>query len=141
LPLLKARDEAHIVNISSMGGFLPVPGQAIYGASKAALKLMTEALWAELKDTSVRVTVIFTGAVSTNITTNSGLAMPEASTDQSSYKMLDANKAAKLIIEAMVKNKFRATVGSDASLMDKLYRLHPRFATGFIAKQMKALLG
>jgi NAD(P)-dependent dehydrogenase (short-subunit alcohol dehydrogenase family) len=44
LPHLLTRPEAHIVNISSMGGFLPVPGQTIYGASKAAVKLLTEGL-------------------------------------------------------------------------------------------------
>lgn len=37
LPHLLERPEAHIVNTSSMGGFLPVPGQAIYGASKVAV--------------------------------------------------------------------------------------------------------
>ena len=42
-----------------MGGFLPVPGQAIYGASKAAVKLMTEALYAELKDTNVVLHLFF----------------------------------------------------------------------------------
>jgi NAD(P)-dependent dehydrogenase (short-subunit alcohol dehydrogenase family) len=31
---------AHIANVSSMGGFLPVPGQTVYGASKAAVKLL-----------------------------------------------------------------------------------------------------
>lgn len=44
LPHLLERPEAHIVNISSMGGFLPVPGQTAYGASKAAVKLLTEGL-------------------------------------------------------------------------------------------------
>ena len=39
LPHLKARPVAHIANVSSMGGFLPVPGQSMYGASKAAVKL------------------------------------------------------------------------------------------------------
>jgi len=41
LPELLKRPEAHILNVASMGGFLPVPGQSIYGASKAAVKLMT----------------------------------------------------------------------------------------------------
>ncbi|MEN9819270.1 MAG: hypothetical protein RL379_48, partial [Bacillota bacterium] len=41
LPYLVKRPEANLVNISSMGGFTPVPGQAIYGASKAAVKLLT----------------------------------------------------------------------------------------------------
>ena len=53
LPHLKARPEAHIANVSSMGGFLPVPGQVMYGASKAAVKLLTEGLYAELLDTNV----------------------------------------------------------------------------------------
>ncbi|HRD39265.1 MAG TPA: SDR family NAD(P)-dependent oxidoreductase, partial [Bacteroidia bacterium] len=67
LPHLLKRPEAHIVNISSMGGFLPVPGQSIYGATKAAVKLLTEGLRSELLDTNVRVTLIFPGAIGTNI--------------------------------------------------------------------------
>ncbi|HVQ22892.1 MAG TPA: SDR family oxidoreductase, partial [Candidatus Saccharimonadia bacterium] len=34
LPLLLQRPEGHVVNVSSMGGFMPVPGQTVYGASK-----------------------------------------------------------------------------------------------------------
>jgi short-subunit dehydrogenase len=41
--LLK-RPAAHIVNVASMGGFIPIPGQSIYGATKAAVKLLTEGL-------------------------------------------------------------------------------------------------
>ena len=76
LPILLARPEAHIVNTSSMGGFLPVPGQTAYGASKAAVKLMTEGLHSEMAGTNVHVTVVFPGAVATNITTNSGVDIP-----------------------------------------------------------------
>jgi NADP-dependent 3-hydroxy acid dehydrogenase YdfG len=65
LPHLLERPEAHIINMSSMGGFLPVPGQTIYGASKAAVKLLTEALHSELQGTPVRVTVVFSGAIGT----------------------------------------------------------------------------
>ena len=48
LPLLLQRPVAHVANVSSMGAFLPVPGQSVYGASKAAVKLLTEGLYAEL---------------------------------------------------------------------------------------------
>ncbi|HEY7796447.1 MAG TPA: SDR family NAD(P)-dependent oxidoreductase, partial [Microbacteriaceae bacterium] len=44
LPELAKRPEAHIMNISSMGAYAPVPGQSLYGASKAAVKLFTEGL-------------------------------------------------------------------------------------------------
>ena len=59
LPHLVARPRAHLVNVSSMGAFLPVPGQTAYGASKAAVRLLTEGLHAELAGTSVSVTVVF----------------------------------------------------------------------------------
>lgn len=141
LPYLLKRPEAHIVNISSMGGFLPVPGQSVYGAIKAAVKLLTEGLRSELLDTSVKVSVVFPGAIATNITTNSGIQMPSTPTkQQSSYKTLPATEAAEIIIRGMEKNSYHILVGSDATFLYYLSRLHPRFAAEFIYKKMKGLL-
>jgi NAD(P)-dependent dehydrogenase (short-subunit alcohol dehydrogenase family) len=142
LPSLLARPEGHLVNVSSMGGFLPVPGQTVYGASKAAVKLMTEGLSAELAETNVHVTVVFPGAVNTNITTNSGVAMPAMNAEMSARarSTYPADKAGKDIVDGMERNAFRVLVGSDSKMMDRLYRLSPRRATGFIAGQMKDLL-
>lgn len=144
LPLLLQRPRAHIVNFSSMGGFLPVPGQSVYGASKAAVKLLTEGLHSELAGTPVRVTVVFPGAVATNITTNSGVAIPamdEATMAKRRSSTLPADKAARDVLDGMERDSFRILVGRDAKLMDVLYRLSPRRATAFIAGQMKDLLG
>ncbi len=141
LPHLLERPEAHIINISSMGGFLPVPGQAIYGASKAAVKLMTEALYAELLDTDVRVTVVFPGAVATRIAENSGVDSPVDAGGDAPMKALPANEAAEAIVEGMEGDDYHVLVGSDAYMMDKLSRLMPKKAVKVIQKQMKALLG
>ncbi len=141
LPLLLKRPEAHIVNVSSAGGFIPVPGQAVYGASKAAVKLMTEALYAELLYTQVRVTVVLPGAVATNIAANSGVAIAVAAeTSPRAARTYPADKAARDIVDGMEQDRFRVLVGSDARLMDRLYRLSPRRATRFVAGQMKDLL-
>lgn len=138
LPELKKRKESLLVNVSSMGGFLPVPGQAVYGASKAAVKLLTEALYAELKDTGVKVSIVYPGAVHTNISQNSGL---DVNTEgQGGIKMTSAVAAAQTIIQGIKKEKYRILIGSDAKMMDFLYRLTPRKATELIAKQMKGLL-
>ncbi len=141
LPHLLERPEAHIVNISSMGGFLPVPGQSIYGAAKAAVKLFTEGLYAELKGTSVRVSVVFPGAIATNITANSGIEMPKVAGDASAMPTLAANEAARIILAGMESDQYRILVGSDSKFMDFLCRLAPEYATNFIAKKMMALLG
>ncbi len=141
LPHLLKRPEAQIVNVTSMGGFLPVPGQGVYGGSKAAVKLMTEALIGELSGTNVTAILVMPGAIATNITSNSGVEVPQMENGKkSSIKPLPAPKAADIIIKAMEKNKTRVFVGSDARTMDILYRINPNFAIRFITKQMKSLL-
>jgi NAD(P)-dependent dehydrogenase (short-subunit alcohol dehydrogenase family) len=142
LPVLLARPVGHIVNVSSMGGFLPVPGQAVYGASKAAVKLLTEALYAECRGTPVRVTLVIPGGVATNITTNSGVAIPidEAAMASQSRKVATAEQAANIILDGMEKNAYRVLIGRDAKMMDLIYRLNPKRAATMIASQMKDLL-
>ena len=143
LPHLLERPEAHIVNVSSMGGFLPVPGQSIYGASKAAVKLMTEGLYAELADTNVRVSVVFPGATATNISDNSGVKAPagaKSNPKAQDFPMLSPRDAAAIIIRGIEKNKLQIFTGKDSKMMNILYRLSPTFATNLIAKQMKSLL-
>ena len=123
-----------------MGGFIPFPGQTFYGASKAAVKLLTEGLYAELKDTNVHVTVIHPGAVNTNITKNSGVEMPSGSgASAKSHRTLPADKAAEIMIKAIEKNKFRVMVGKDARFLDIIYRMNPKRAVHFIVKQMSSL--
>ena len=146
LPHLVQRPEACLVNVSSMGGFLPVPGQALYGASKAAVKLLTEGLWAELRGGPVAVTIVYPGAIATDISPNSGVAAPGAVPDgdaepDAGQQMLPADEAARQIIEGAVeKGRYRLTVGKDAAMLDKLSRLAPRRATELIASKMAGLL-
>jgi short-subunit dehydrogenase len=141
LPYLLERPEAHIVNVSSMGGFFPFPGQTMYGATKAAIKIFTEGLNSELSDTNVEVTVVFPGAIDTNINKNSGIEMRQNSNgDEGPLKPLPASEAAKLSIDGMEKDKYSVLVGSDAKVMDFFYRISPKRAAAFISKQMKELV-
>ncbi|MFC4555774.1 SDR family NAD(P)-dependent oxidoreductase [Georgenia faecalis] len=143
LPYLLERPSAALLNVASMGALAPVPGQSVYGASKAAVKLFTEGLYAELVDTPVAVTVVFPGAIATNITTNSGAAVPgrARSAKSSTTKTTSAAEAARMIIAAVERGAYRATLGNDARGLDLLARLSPRRATDMIAGKMKSLLG
>jgi len=144
LPHLLARPESGLLNVSSMGGFVPVPGQAAYGASKAAVKLFTEALYAETQGTPLAVTVLFPGGIATNITKNSGVdtsKMEASMAGAKAPKTTSVTDAGRQIIEAMEQGKYRAIVGGDAKFMDRFSRLSPRRATLTIANQMKSLLG
>ena len=143
LPHLLKRPEAHISNTSSMGGFLPVPGQTIYGATKAAVKLFTEGLHSELLNTNVRVTVVFPGAVGTNIAANSGVGLSmssESGRNQPSIRPLAPARAAQIIIDGIERDRYSIFVGRDAAFMDLIYRLSPKRAANYIFRQMQSLL-
>ena len=142
LPHLVARREACIVNVSSMGAFAPVPGQTMYGASKAAVKLLTEGLYAELRGTTVDVTVVFPGGTATDIAEHSGAAVPgrDASSSESASSLTTAADAAGQIIEGIEKGSYRVVIGKDARMLDRLSRLAPQRATDLIAKRMASLL-
>ena len=141
LPHLLQRPEAHILNVSSMGGFLPVPGQSLYGASKAAVKLFTKALHSELMGTNVGVTIAFPGAIETKIAQNSGAMLPGAETSAGKeIKMTSAAAAAEMMVDAIEKNSYQVFIGSDSKLMNFLNRLAPKMAAGLIYKNMASLL-
>lgn len=135
LPILLNRPEAHIVNISSMGGFFPFPGQSIYGASKAAIKLLSEGLYAELLQSSVKVTLVFPGGVETDIVTNSGLKKNANMEEmQGKIKLLSPRKAAQGIINAMEKDRYQLYLGTDSRLIHFLYTLAPKYFTRMFTK-------
>lgn len=141
LPLLVERPEAALLNVSSMGALVPVPGQGAYGASKAAVALFTETLFAELQGSSVAVTLVYPGAVGTNIAANSGvvLDLPDGA-DTSSMPMTPAITAGELIVDALEAGRPRLLIGKDARMLDRMSRLMPTRAITMVAKKMKALL-
>ncbi|HEY6635927.1 MAG TPA: SDR family oxidoreductase [Acidimicrobiia bacterium] len=142
LPHLLERPVAHIANTSSMGGFLPVPGQTIYGAAKAAVKLMTEGLYSELLDTAVEVSVIMPGAVGTEITTNSGVDIPGGvDAESTTIKTTSPEEAAQIILDGIEADDLYIHVGRDSKTMSPFTRIAPQRATRMIQKRMKALLG
>ncbi|AGP30647.1 SDR family NAD(P)-dependent oxidoreductase [Corynebacterium terpenotabidum] len=145
LPGMLTRPEAAVVNVSSMGALVPVPGQSAYGASKAAVKLFTEGLRAELRKTKVSVSVVFPGGVDTDITTNSGVEVagaddPEARAKASKFLTAPQDAAAK-IVRAIETGKPRVIIGKDARVMDLLSRIMPVAAASAMAALMAKLTG
>jgi NAD(P)-dependent dehydrogenase (short-subunit alcohol dehydrogenase family) len=147
LPHLLERPVAHLANVSSMGGFLPVPGQTIYGATKAAVKLMTEGLYAELIDTGVGVTVVMPGSIATDIATdiatNSGVDMSGMDVDAAAAEIRTTSpeEAARIIVDGIEDDQLHVYVGRDSLMMGLLSRAAPKRATHLIQRQMGSLLG
>ncbi|MFV0466936.1 MAG: SDR family NAD(P)-dependent oxidoreductase [Lachnospiraceae bacterium] len=135
LPHLLKRPQAHIVNVSSMGGFLPVPGQTVYGSSKAAVKLLSEGLSSELKNTNVKVSVVIPGGIATNIMKNSNITTRDKrDKEKGSNLILQPEEAAELILRGMEKEKLVSYIGKDCKLMHLLMGIRPSLAKGLISR-------
>jgi short-subunit dehydrogenase len=141
LPHFLKLPQACIVNISSMGGLFPVPGESVYGAAKAAVKLLTEGLQAELRNTNVNVTLIIPGGIATDIKFNSGADKNhknDAEIQKAAIKPVQPAKAAEIIVDSMEKNKQSVLVGKDIKALNFIYKISSKFAKNLINKQMKA---
>jgi short-subunit dehydrogenase len=131
LPFLLAEDEAQIVNISSMFGFVGIPTQISYNASKYAVRGFSEALSSELSGTKVGVTCVHPGGICTNVVRASRVSSEADREDQrKTIEMFDRfahspEKAARKIVRAIERNQTRVRIGAEAYLTDWLKRLFP----------------
>jgi NAD(P)-dependent dehydrogenase (short-subunit alcohol dehydrogenase family) len=132
LPLLKASDEARIVNISSIFGIIAPPGQTAYCASKFAVRGFSEALRRELAGTSVGISVVHPGGVATSIAKNARRSETASSEVlaatlagiEAKLKMPPA-QAGETIVRGVEQRKPRIIVGNDAKIIAMIERLAP----------------
>ena len=129
LPHLIASGDGHVVNVSSIFGLFSVPGQAAYNSAKFAVRGFTEALRQEmaLAGHPVKVTCVHPGGIKTaiarNMETVEGLDKEElAQTFDKKLASTSPQKAARIILEAVRKNKARVLVGPDATALDLIVR-------------------
>lgn len=66
-PAMVKRRRGHIVNVASMAGKIPIPGMAVYNASKFAAVGLSAAVRAELAPTGVSVSAVLPSAVRTSL--------------------------------------------------------------------------
>ena len=84
LPYMRQRRRGHILNITSMGGFITMPGIAYYCGSKFALEGISEVLGKEVKPFGIRVTAIAPGSFRTEWAGRSMIRTPRSIPDYDS---------------------------------------------------------
>jgi short-subunit dehydrogenase len=132
LPLLRASDDARLVNMSSLYGLISPPGQTAYSASKFAVRGFSEALRHEIEGTRIGVTVVYPGGVATSIAENARLRSnmsPEEIAagrrmSKSALKM-PPETAGEIIVRGIELRQARVIVGLDASIVSRIERLAP----------------
>ncbi|GFZ97536.1 oxidoreductase [Dyella caseinilytica] len=130
LPYMRKRRRGHILNITSMGGFITMPGIAYYCGSKFALEGISEVLSKEVKPFGIAVTAVAPGSFRTDWAGRSMVRTPRSIPDydalfdpirkareENSGKQLgDPTKAARAMLALMTSETPPAhlLLGSDA---------------------------
>jgi NAD(P)-dependent dehydrogenase (short-subunit alcohol dehydrogenase family) len=81
LPYMRERRRGHIVNVTSMAGYVGLPGIAYYAGSKFALEGISEVLAKEVRHLGIRVTAIAPGSFRTDWAGRSMVRSPRSIAD------------------------------------------------------------
>lgn len=95
IPYLKKSQDGRIINISSIGGIVPLPYQAVYSATKAGVDIFSRALANEVKPFGIKVTVVMPGDIKTGFTANRKIENAEKEDDFSKAVLLSIRKVEK----------------------------------------------
>ena len=144
LPHLMKEKESALVNTSSIFGIITTPNNTVYHATKFAVRGFTESLAMELRDDPIQINCVYPGHIGTNIVLDARfkkeilLTNGEYAKDSNGKPLtvedvgstfretgMNPNKAAKIILKGVKKNKRRIFVGLDAKVMEIAQRLSP----------------
>ncbi len=142
LPFMRRRRRGHILNITSMGGHITMPGIAYYCGSKFALEGISEALAKEVELLGIAVTAVAPGSFRTDWAGRSMVRTPRSISDyddvfnpirqareeKSGKQLGDPRKAARAMLAAIAADHppRHLLLGSDALglVRDKLSALN-----------------
>ncbi len=130
LPAMVQRKRGHVMNVASIGAFLPVPGFAAYSATKAYVRNFTEGLDAELRGTGVHAITVSPGGTVTEF-------MQAAGDDFSKLGLMvsmSPQRCAHIAVTKMLRGRRGVVTGFFNSIGMWMLRFVPRRLMPFVGK-------
>jgi butyryl-CoA dehydrogenase len=139
IPHLLRRQEAALVNISSVFGLTGIAKSAAYCSSKFAVHGLNQSLMQEYAETGLTVHSVHPGGISTNIGKNSLDYKKNASHDvfQKQFLKISSGYAARVILDSIRKKKKKILIGAEAWQLDIAVRLFPYLGGRIINKSIQ----
>jgi 3-dehydrosphinganine reductase len=139
LPAMLERGRGHIINLSSMAGYLGVFGYSAYGATKFAVAGFSEVLRAEMKPHGIRVSVAFPPDTDTpQLAYEEPFKPAETKAISGTAKALSAEVVAGAILKQASKGRYLIFPGFDSSFFYFLSTKLPKGLVFAILDQMAA---
>jgi len=131
---------SHIVNTSSIGGFIGVFGFTAYSASKFAVMGMSEALRAELKPRGIGISVLCPPDTDTPGMVEENRTKPEETHAVSgNVKLMSPEKVAEALLKGIKKNKFIIIPGLMGKFSFLMKRLFPSLVFAIMDSDVKKI--
>jgi 3-dehydrosphinganine reductase len=139
LPAMLKRGSGHIINISSMAGYVGVFGYSAYGAAKFAVTGFSEILRAEMKPHGIRVSVAFPPDTDTpQLAYEAPFKPAETKAISGNAKALSADVVSRSILQQAEKGHFMIFPGTDSRFFYLLTSKLPKNMVLFILDRMAA---
>jgi hypothetical protein len=119
-----ARRRGWILNVASVGAYMPVPSYATYAAGKAYVRNFTEALAFELRGTPVHVCCLNPGATATEFMNVAGHEVPRGA----SFALMSSERCARIGLRALFAGRRNVVAGWSNAAAVFLFRFLPRAA-------------
>ena len=113
---------SNAVNVASVGAYTPTPNFAVYTATKAYVRHLTEALDHELGDTGVRAICVNPGGTTTEFTDHAGTKI----TDSGQRMMMTSERCAEIAVEKMLAGRRNVITGALNAFGMFMLRFLPR---------------
>lgn len=125
LPGMVERHRGAVLNVASLAGFGPLPGQAAYGAAKAFVLFYTHSLRGELGGTGVTATALCPGPVDTGFGEAAGFTQEEAENSLPRVMWVPAGQVAQAGIDGLAAGKAVVVPGRVNRVASALFRVAP----------------
>jgi short-subunit dehydrogenase len=127
LPLMLARKQGHIINVTSVAGIVLSPGQTAYASTRSGLTAFSHALRREVAGSGVRVSIILPGWTKTQMLEKMDLEkMRDAKLLNPFTTLDDPQVPARAIVDAALHNRKQVLLGGiQVRVGDLMTRLSP----------------
>jgi uncharacterized protein len=140
LPGMVDRGRGAVLNVASMAGFGPLPGQAAYGAAKSFVLAYTHSLRGELRGTGVSATALCPGPVDTGFSEAAGFSREEAESALPRMMWVPADKVAQAGVDGLAAGKAVVVPGRVNRIASALFRVAPpELLLGVLARNHPAM--
>lgn len=132
LPSMVKNGYGRVLNVGSIGSYIPCPYNAVYSATKSYILSVSESISAELKNTGVTITTLCPGSTRTEFASKANME----ETLLFKIFVMSPEKVADIGYRAMIKGKVSVIAGTYNKLLVFSSYILPRHFVNYLSKKM-----